>query len=135
MICFISLSKESDIYTPNRCILSCPISLRMRKNQIGLGIPIIKSSTKTLLRSTFWWILGPVLRLLSGDGSDGFTESTTLGWIWMYTDTGWNQTYELLSFKHTIFVWASFLLKHGSQRVFFTHWQQPKQITRIFFVS
>lgn len=80
-----------------------PFPSEWGKKQIGLGIPIIKSSTKTLLRSTFWWILGPVLRLLSGDGSDGFTESTTLGWIWMCTDTGWNQTYELLSFKHTIF--------------------------------
>lgn len=101
-----------------------------KTNWDGWGSRLLNLPPKTLLRSTFWWILGPVLRLLSGDG---FMESKTLGWIWMYTDTGGTRPDPWI-FKlqtHPFFL-VAFFLKHWSQSVFLSIGSSQKQITRFF---
>ena len=132
MICFISLSKESDISQSVYIILShFPQNEEKKTNWDGWGSRLLNLPPKTLLRSTFWWILGPVLRLLSGDG---FMESKTLGWIWMYTDTGGTRPDPwIFKLQTHHFFWSHFFLKHWSQSVFLSIGSSQKQITRFFF--
>ena len=73
-----------------------------------------------------------MLRLLSGDG---FMESKTLGWIWMYTDTGGNQTRPVnFQASNTPFFLVAFFLKAWVSKCFFKHWEQPKTNHPHFFL-